>query len=224
MQQIAKTIADDGAVTDEQADFINNVIPIETLKEVYRPDTPNTIKFSPEFDDEFLESHKGEFILVWLEMAPNNLRSYCCAWLEETVGYWYVGLDGWLVTEPGYAVASDSQIGANPLLPDAVAHSALFSDDAPTRIMAKVLPFLCRGACLAWLVLLAVFVALGRRWGGVAAALAPLVVFWASFLVAAPISNEFRYLFALHFAVPFIVFCMFSPCTGARTRMVELNG
>lgn len=87
LQQIAKTVVDDGNVSEEQAAFIDEVIPLEELESVYRPDTPNPIKFSPEFNDDFLESHKVEFLTVWIQLLPSNFGAYVSAWLHETTGF-----------------------------------------------------------------------------------------------------------------------------------------
>ena len=43
----------------------------------------------------------------------------------------------------------------------------------------------------------------------------PSVFLWACMLVAAPISNEFRYLFALHVFVPFLLCALSRKVSGA---------
>ena len=226
LQQIGRTVAEGGEVSEEQAAFIDQVIPLDALKEEYRPDTPNSIKFSPCFDDEFLESHKLEFLSTWVAMFPANAELYVGAWLEETIGFWYAGMSSWLVADAGYEVGSNGEWGGvSPLLPGNVADSRLLSGDAPTSAFAHILPFLCRAACLGWMVAFALVLQVARRKLPLAAALSPLLAYWLTFLLAAPISNEFRYLFALHYAFPFVVFCLFAPASRMAKRSVgEIEG
>lgn len=225
LQQIGRTVASGGELTEEQAAFIDQVIPLEELKEAYRPDTPNSIKFSPYFNDEFLDGHKLEFLATWISMFPANAGTYVSAWLWETIGFWYAGMSSWLVADAGYEVGSDGEWGGvDPLLPEGVADSGLLSGYAPTSIFARILPFLCRAACLGWLVAAAFALQVGREKTLQAAAISPLLVYWLTFLLAAPISNEFRYLFALHYAFPFIVFCLLAPAFGFRGRANPREG
>lgn len=223
LQQIAKTVVYDGDITKEQAAFIDEIIPLEELESVYRSDTPNPIKFSPEFNDDFLESHKVEFLTVWIQLLPSNFGAYVSAWLHETTGFWYTGLDSWLVTDPGYAVYSDEYEGARNLLPSSIADSSLLVGERPTQIMAKLVPPLCNAASLVWFAVFVFLFAIGSRRGRTAAALTPLLTFWATYLLAAPIYNEFRYMFVFHFCVPFVVFCLLEGLWSGRGEQSETD-
>ena len=212
LQQMARSIVEEGKITDEQADFIQNILPLDRIEELYRPDTPNALKFAPDFNDEFLDGHKVEFLLVWFQMMPANAESYLAAWLNETVGYWYVGMESWLVTDPGYFLSEPSQaVPGHSLLPFEVGPDSIFHGYRPTDILQEAVPPLCNAASLSWLAVFALVVQVCFRRKMTVGALVPFVVFWATFLIAAPISNEFRYFFALHLAVPFVLACLLWP-------------
>lgn len=220
LQQIGKTIATDGVVTDEQAEFIGQIIPLDSIREAYHSDTANWIKFHEQFDDDYLDSHKIEFIAVWMSMFPANAITYISAWLEETVGYWYVDLGGWTVADSGYTLELEGEattVAASPLVPEAIASSWLFHDTQPTDLLAKLFPPLCRGACLVWFLLFVLSVQISRKRYIAVVTLLPLAIYWATFLVAAPIFCEFRYMFPLHFAIPLIVYCLLLPSRFSKT-------
>lgn len=75
-------MVDEGALTDEQEELIGNVLPLDRMRTLYTPYSANALKFSPEFNDEYLESHKVEFLLTWAALFPDNMGSYvraiCC--------------------------------------------------------------------------------------------------------------------------------------------------
>lgn len=90
IQQVCYVVSNDGNITDEELEFINNICPIEKIKEKYCPCLVDTIKWSGEFSDEFLEKNKGEFLKVWFKIFLKNPKDYIKAYLLNTIGYWDV--------------------------------------------------------------------------------------------------------------------------------------
>ena len=204
LQQLARTSVEGGNLSEEQQEVLYSLLPRERIAELFNPVTPNPLKFAPDFNDDYLDAHKAEFIGAWLGALPANLETYVQAWADETRGYWDVAQDSWLVVEPGYDIAdADANVAAS-LLPGLL-EDGFFAGEHPTDVMARVAWPLCNCACLGLFVLTFLIGAWAARRPGLAGMALPGVFLWATMLMAAPISNEFRYLFALHMLLPFLV-------------------
>ncbi len=89
LQQLCYVAAkEDGNLTDEQKEFINNILNIDIIKQSYNPCLVDPVKWHPEFNNEFLQEHKAEFMKVWLEGLIQNPTSYVKAYLLNTLGFW----------------------------------------------------------------------------------------------------------------------------------------
>ena len=208
LQQLARTVVDEGDLTESEESFISELIPLGAIKSDYNPVTPNPLKFSPDFNDEFLESHKVEFLMMWASVFPNNANSYLRAWIDETRGYWDWRQDSWHVVPAGYDVADSGVNVAESLVPSIMsADTYLAYQDWAINKFVDLLSVPCNCALLGWLAVVLMVVALIMRRRDIGLMLLPSVALWGTMLLAAPVSNEFRYLFALHVTLPFCA-CM----------------
>jgi len=87
-QQVAYVQVIGGDMTPEQSEFLSRVCPLDTMAAFYRPLCVDTIKWCSEYDNDFLEANKGEFLKVWAGMIKNNPKLYTDAYLYITLGYW----------------------------------------------------------------------------------------------------------------------------------------
>lgn len=87
-QQVAYVEYIGGEITPEQAEFLNQVCPLDTMKAYYRPFDVDVIKWCEQYDNKFLEANKVEFLKVWVGMLKNNPKLYVDAYLYSTLGYW----------------------------------------------------------------------------------------------------------------------------------------
>lgn len=88
-QQLCYVVYTDGKITDEQKDFINKIIPIESIKEHYTPLNIDNIKWGDtHFSEKFIEENKGKYFKVWFEVFLQNPKRYIIAYLYNTLGYW----------------------------------------------------------------------------------------------------------------------------------------
>lgn len=88
VQQIARSLKDNGQINNNQLDFINELIPTEQMINLYDKTTVDSIKFSKDFNKEFLDNNKIQFLITYITMFPSNIKSYLIAWVWETYGYW----------------------------------------------------------------------------------------------------------------------------------------
>lgn len=88
LQQIAAVICRDGEISDESLEFMDQVIPIDVIKEKYSPYSSDGLKWSGSLNSAFLNEHKAEFLRVWAELLVPNFKIYTKAYLQATYGFW----------------------------------------------------------------------------------------------------------------------------------------
>ena len=93
LQQMARVVVTGGSMTDVEKEFLNQLLPIEKYGEYYNPFLVDPLKWAPEFDTEFLDSHKEEFFKTWFSMLKSNFGTYVEQYLMGTFGFWHIGGD-----------------------------------------------------------------------------------------------------------------------------------
>ncbi|KGX91469.1 DUF6020 family protein [Pontibacillus marinus] len=96
-QQIAN-IVENGEMTQEQKEYINEVMPLEIWKKYYHPYKVDPLKFSGEYDDVYISETFGQFLKVWSGMVIQNPGLAIEAFLRETSVVWQMHEP----EEPGY--------------------------------------------------------------------------------------------------------------------------
>ena len=77
LQQLALTFVDGGTLSSSQEEVLLNLLPGDQIEELFNPVTPNPLKFAPEFNDAYLDSHKAEFIAAWLGGGAVEYGALC---------------------------------------------------------------------------------------------------------------------------------------------------
>jgi hypothetical protein len=133
LQQTARVVADDGTMNEADAELLNAILPIEQVKECYDETTPNAVKFAPDFNDAYLESHKDEFFDAWLRTGFANPGTYLRAWIAQTSTFWCVDETTWYLSAPGYSL--------DPISPTTTSSSTYptttLRASCPSRISAR---------------------------------------------------------------------------------------
>lgn len=207
LQQMARVVSRDGVMTDEQAEYLDKLLPLETQKDVYWAFTADRIKFHADFDDEFLEANKGGFFSTWFGMLFPNFKEYVIAFLMETAGYWRLGTTNWIVAEG--IVGYGDTYGIEPenlseRLTGTDLRPVLQQDAEEFQTGELTAPFY-NIASMVWLVFFALALLLARRQGRSVLFLVPLLALWATTMIAAPTYCELRYLYAYFTAAPAVV-------------------
>ena len=91
LQQMARVVIEDGKMTEEEKAFMDHLLPLEKYQDYYWPFLADPVKWAPEFDSEYLDSHKTEFFKVWLSMLTKNFDIYVKQYLMGTYGFWHIG-------------------------------------------------------------------------------------------------------------------------------------
>lgn len=200
LQQIARTISDDGAISNENKELFASILPIDQWKESYDPSSPNGIKFSADFNDEFLEENKGAFFKAWLQTGLSNPGIYFAAWMYETYPFWSTNSTTWYFTSPGYTLG-DTTVSGTSLIPFASYDGLVLAANAFILVLGPMF----NDGWLAWIMLAVVLYNALRKERSALFVLLPLVLYWGTYLAAAP-ASDFRYVFPLYLCIPLFCF------------------
>ncbi len=200
LQQIGHTVAGNGKMTEEQEEFIDHLLPVETIKEVYDPYMVDAIKFNEGFDKSYLENNKMEFLWTWAKMFPENLKGYIEAYALQTLGYWYVDITNWKCTF-GLEYTDKYEVNIVQNL-TGIDSSTLIQNMIVRNDMTPVIRYLFKVALPVWLGLLVCFIMILQRRKKYILSLLPLIGTWGTLMIATPVYCEFRYMFGLHLSLP----------------------
>ena len=211
LQQIGATAASGGYIPDSAKTVIEKVLPLEEFTASYSSGSPNPIKFSEHFNDEYLELHKTEFLLAWFQVFPYNIKTYVIAWLNETAGYWMPEISG-------YTIASGGDMPAS-ITPSSFGWGLTAEESA--HIVQKY-PIAFSLGNIVWFYIALLFV--NARYNDKEVAyrkaydLIPAGALYLTLLIAAPVMYDFRYLFPLYLSAPFFFIHI------ASTEKVTIDG
>lgn len=201
LQQVSRVVVFDGNMSDEQAEIIEKIIPLERIKEVYTPCIVDRVKWDPSFNNEFLKEHKREFLTTWFNMFWNNKQLYIDAFLLETAGFWCPNFGG--VDRPAYL-----QIGVWPApYKDqlGIIQADLFNEwfgFSFTEIARPKNPI--PEATFVWLFLASLTLALCRNRKNSMVYL-PSILLWLTILIATPLAMSLRYIYVFVLMLPFLL-------------------
>ena len=211
IQQIAYVVSTDGTLSREEQDFMGQVMPLEAMKKTYRPCNVDMIKWHEEFDKDFLNTHKGEFLRVWAGIAAKNPGKVLQAHLLSTLGFWdvtkatktaYIQKDLWFDTEMMHEVDYFQRIFG-------------FSFD---RLVAPEHPI--SSAVFVWFALMSLALAAARKKWRLVLVYLPAVLLWGTVMVAAPIAFSLRYVYIF---VPFVPMATLLPMLSYEKKNREMG-
>lgn len=85
INQMARVVVEGGVMSEEDADYMNQLLPLEEYAEVYAPTCIDNLKWNENFSDEPLADG---FLGHWASMLVKNPKIYIEGWIMETFGYW----------------------------------------------------------------------------------------------------------------------------------------
>lgn len=196
-QQIASIIAQDGNLSKEQRDFFNEIMPLDTWREMYNPYSVDPIKFHEKYNKSFLLQHKSEFIKQWLKLCVKNPNLAIKAYLKQTSVVWQIrqfrdGVSSLFLTGI-YPVEIGQQMGIS---------SKVINENITERITAILdvtwkQPFIVmwRPAAYSFLIIFFCFINILKRKWRYSLISVPILLNIMIMLVAIP-AQDFRYLYA----------------------------
>lgn len=200
LQQISYTVKNDGNLSDEDYTFMNNIIDVDTLGEVYDPHisdwTKNLVR--EEGDPDYLENHKIEFIQTYLSIGIKNPYCYLIAFFNQSKGYWHHKMSNYIYFDGVHRFALPLGLKRSPLLPESI--STLFD---------KLMNSFINLWHLIWSLDLNTYVLLSLLTYAVIKKrcyihFIPILGVFLTLVIATPVNDEFRYAYAIYLALPFL--------------------
>lgn len=221
LQQIAAVItaSDKGIVTDDQREFINEIIPTDFIKEHYNPYTADPLKWGgAPLNNSFLNSHKKEFLKTWFAMLAPNLKIYVKAYLQATYGFWatepdHISRYSTVYVESKKEWFEENDIDIQNILPSKV-----------ERVLKK-LTYDPTGDALGegqlfWLMLLLllVFISLFDRLFLIVGI--PPLAGWLTIMVSTPVAHQWRYVLYIALCLPIYAGLLLTPHKSTEQNSV----
>ncbi len=88
LNQMARVAAYDGDMSEDDRDFLNELMPIDLYKEKYRPCVVDMLKWDSSFNNAYLEEHMPEFFKTYVSLLAKNPKLMIEGWELTTYGYW----------------------------------------------------------------------------------------------------------------------------------------
>ena len=223
IQQVSYVLANDRELSPEQLELIDAVIDRNHVKNLYNPEFADNMKeLIRAGHPEYLEAHKKEFFMLWLDLLIRYPGDYLEAYIQQTNGYWY--------PDSYYPVADAEGVSATDL---GISHTPLIRGPLVVKgkeiavklgSMVPVYGTLWSMGVAFWILLLMIGCVLVRREEGKLLYALPCLLLWGTVMIATPVATEFRYVYFLMLCMPFYL-CMMvleepsQSCVDASTRM-----
>ena len=88
MVQMAAVVANEGKISEEQIQTLEKFAPISIWRDKYSFSNVDVVKFSGEFNNQYLNENKAEFLKIWLELGVQNVPLYIRSYLFHMYGFW----------------------------------------------------------------------------------------------------------------------------------------
>lgn len=205
LQQLAAVVVENGKMSEEEAKFISNIIPLEDIPKVYNASTVDTLKGYSSFNHEFLNAHSAEYVKVWKSIIMKNPGVSIKAWLRTTRGFW--GFNVWI--DP-FAITWPSErwdIYQVNIIEECLGADLSYWSNGILLNIEKV-PFVRRLfelGSLGWFGVFCCARQIQKKRYQVLFALIPLNALWVVLVLTTPIFFQARYMFAYHLALPVLV-------------------
>lgn len=199
IQQIAAVVAqeDENVLSKEQRKIIYSLIPRDKIIENYAPSRVDDIKFDPKFNDTYLQEHKAKIIKVWIELLPENFSTYVKAYVSETFGFWYPGIQN----EYGYT--SYTIFGNSYHIYNTDLFQKIFGKSIKNNLENEEVKI--GSGLLVWIMLVSMTICWRdhnyKRYLG----FLPPLFCWLFILCATPVAFSLRYVYVLALELPIFV-------------------
>ncbi len=205
LQQVGYVLYQDKTFSEEDMAFLETLMPVEKVKEVFTPGFTDPYKFDEAFDEAFLNENVGEFLSVWWNGCKQHFGSYVEAYLMQTCGYWHYGetnsvctqgcTENHLDVEQIDVIKNVTGISLEPIFEKLV-------------LAGRKAPILCMLGSMAIQMLMVGLLTLQyirRKNGKQIIWLIPLWILWGTLMLATPAFCLLRYLFPVFLLIPYLI-------------------
>lgn len=89
-QQIARVVYEGRELTEEEIDLLNRTVDYASIASYYQPELADPVKALIQYKNpEYLESHKADYLKLWIRLGLKYPLDYWNALVDQTRGYWF---------------------------------------------------------------------------------------------------------------------------------------
>lgn len=196
IQQVARVVITDGNITDDQMEMIEKVLPRELIFKDYYALIVDAIKWDDNFNLEYLEEHKLEYLKLWFELFLQNPGEYVRAYLLQTSGFWsfYVrGEEGYASPKIWESLYSDLSFIDVDLIAK-YTHVSFKDELVPTSYYS--------GGLFFWITFISMFMTYRLSDKKFLLGYLPALTLWLTVMISTPMGSALRYVFVLVLVLP----------------------
>ena len=199
VQQVARVIVDQGNITEEEYEFLDQMMDVDRVPELYTPHSSDPIKNeSRRKNHDFLVENKVDFAILWVKVGLRNPACYVKAWVDQTKGYYNSGYPYWIFIEAvEYNDLGIERAEKTGEIKDFF--DEFFKDFRENELYR---PLISIGLWIWILMALGITAFLKKRKETIL--YVPLILVIATLLVATPVYSEFRYAYSVFTTLPFL--------------------
>ena len=210
LQQVGRVYVNKGYVDKESDEYFKKLINTDNLEEEYKTWIADPVKDLT--DSTILKETQKDFFKYWFKTFLNNPTTYVEAYLTSTLGYWYPDSAYVSVRESSdttLEVYDVTQYGIykKSLAPSIVRRAIMSSTSKNLPLVMMVWSLGFSFVLLILSFMLSLYTKVDKR---IFAIYLPLFGLWFTNMIAAPVYNEYRYMYGLVVcnvilvAIPFI--------------------
>lgn len=216
LAQMARVAALDGDMSESDRSYMNELLPLDRYKEVYRPSLIDPLKWNEDFNAEHLVDG---FWTHWASMLSRNPSIFFEAWELQTFGFWapnVKGADGlpenYLMGAP-YNLVADAEASAGVAFRNLLAP---LGDSVDVAIGLSA--WSISGAAVFWLLMFSAVLLVSHGRARFALPLLPFLLLYGTLFIASPIWYWPRYIVAAQFGLPVVLVVVVRGLLSSESR------
>ncbi|MFI3212199.1 MAG: DUF6020 family protein, partial [Eubacteriales bacterium] len=200
-QQLSRVIVSDKPLTEEQNQFLNEILDTSQIVDLYNPYVSDGFKrLVREGNPDYLEENFGEFIKVYLEIGLTYPLDYFLAFTDQSIGFWFPSQEG--------IIAGDEGIIANEF---GVTNEAFFTGALVIKIneiclklkdMVPLYGILWNMGGIFWIILFSCGLCYVHGDKRLFLLYLPCFAVFFTLVIATPVAKEFRYAYSYIYCLP----------------------
>lgn len=216
LAQMARVAALDGDMSESDRSYMNELLPLDRYKEVYRPSLIDPLKWNEDFNAEHLVDG---FWTHWASMLSRNPSIFFEAWELQTFGFWapnVKGADGlpenYLMGAP-YNLVADAEASAGVAFRNLLAPLGDSVD-----VVIGLSAWSISGAAVFWLLMFSAVLLVSHGRARFALPLLPFLLLYGTLFIASPIWYWPRYIVAAQFGLPVVLVVVVRGLLSSESR------
>lgn len=207
-QQIARVVKEGHTLNDGERKLLGEVIEVKKIPKAYKSWISDPIKglVNNKGNLKLLSLRKWDFIKLYFSLGCRYPKTYICAWIDQTRGYWNAGYEYWRwqfqVRENKFGI--EKKVRSESVGKFISEYFACFTKIQVLRLFLSIGLFI-------WIDIIMLFVALVRKDKLGTFASLPILCIVATLLAATPVYAEFRYIYAAFCSLPVIMVIVLRP-------------